>query len=149
MNLFFYGVALSYKENTISYLYNDKFIINVKIVIYNEHHILTVYRKKEDGLIFLVNVEDVMHDNTLIRSFESGKNLTYAQYGENNRWINLEYYKDVKFIDKKVKELKRKDKFLTFDKEAYTNEKKEFVPYACGFYDGRKKNLYYVTDFNS
>ena len=74
MNLLFYGVALSYKENTISYLYNDKFIINVKIVIYNEHHVLTIYRKKEDGLIFLVNVEDVMHDNTLIRSFESGKN---------------------------------------------------------------------------
>jgi len=75
--------------------------------------------------------------------------LTYAQYGENNKLINLEYKKDVKFIDKKVKEFKKKDKFLTFDIEAYTNEKKEFVPYACGFYDGRKKYLYYVTDFNS
>ena len=38
---------------------------------------------------------------------------------------------------------------MTFDIEAYTNENNEFVPYACGFYDGRKKYLYYVTDFDN
>jgi hypothetical protein len=100
------------KKNTQYFLYNDKYYIKVDIVEYNKHHILTIYnyKQKDDQPMILANVVDIMHDNYLIRSFESGKSLTYVQYGENHRLINLEYEKKVKFIDKKVKEFNRKDK---------------------------------------
>jgi hypothetical protein len=39
--------------------------------------------------------------------------------------------------------------FITFDIEAYLNTNNEFVPYACGWYDGSNARMYYLTDYES
>ena len=38
---------------------------------------------------------------------------------------------------------------MTFDIEAYRNDKGDFIPYACGFFCGKTEILYYLTDFSN
>lgn len=38
---------------------------------------------------------------------------------------------------------------ISFDIEAYLNDNREFIPYACGWYNGETSNTYFLTDYES
>jgi hypothetical protein len=69
-------------------------------------------------------------------------------YIENFKLKNLEYKVKSQFLTPMVKEYIHRDKFITMDIESY-KENNRHIPYACGFYDGKKKKLYYLTNFKN
>jgi hypothetical protein len=67
-------------------------------------------------------------------------------YIENLELKNLEYKVSTKFLTPIKKEYVHKNNIITLDIETY-RKNNSHIPYACGFYDGKKKFLFYSTDF--
>ena len=110
----------------------------------------------KDKSLYL-EVEDLKFEsgNYFIREIKTkGMNPIYLKYSLNaenpiNEIINVEFEPKVSFLARASKESKRNNKYITFDIETYQNEENVLIPYACGFYDGKKTFLYYLTDFNN
>ena len=147
MNLNNYGECIMKNGNTLLFLYNN-YILKVDIIDLGINHIIEVIRQKDSKVI--ARLEDLMHDNTFIRAFiniDNNEVYLTVQYDFDFNLINLEFEKDVKFITISDTDLIKNDKILTFDIETYLDNNNS-IPYACGYYDGKKSQIYYLTDFS-
>src|SRR2546430_11445597 len=98
----------------------------------------------------MVIVEDLRFEDTFIREFiKEDSSSTYVQYNLNFKLLNMEFEPKVTYLSSIKKDFKHNSNFITFDIEAYQDVNNNFIPYACGFYDGKKKYLYYTTDFGN
>lgn len=143
MDLYYYGHLVSKLDNVLWFEYNNVFI-KVVIIKENYNHMIEVYNKK---LKIIAKLEDIVFEDSFIREFyasENNKENVVLQYDLDYNLINLEFYINVKFMDRIPKDLKHVNKFLTFDIETYLDNENNSVPYACGFYDGTEKKLYYL-----
>jgi len=73
-----------------------------------------------------------------------------VQYDLNYNLINLEYPVKVRFIKEQKKSLLHNKRILAFDMETYfemVGGLKKSKAYSCGFYDGKQKFKYYISDF--
>ena len=73
----------------------------------------------------------------------------YLLYDNNFKLKNMEFEPKITYLAKAPKEFKQNAKIITFDIETYRDDNEVFIPYACGFYDGKNKKLYYLTDYKS
>lgn len=87
--------------------------------------------------------------STFKRELNIGGQLFHLDFKDQNL-INFEYKPKVKFISPVNKNYIKKTNFLTFDIETYIdyNNNNEFIPYSCGFYDGKDKFTYYLSEFS-
>ena len=95
------------------------------------------------------NIEDLAHNEGFIREIESGNSSIYLLYDNNFKLKNMEFEPKITYLAKAPKEFKQNAKIITFDIETYRDDNEVFIPYACGFYDGKNKKLYYLTDYKS
>lgn len=147
MNLAFYGVLWQKEGNTFYFKYN-KNIIKLEVLELNLHHRIHILHGED--LHILSVVEDLAIGESFIRGFgnENGSKI-YIRYDLNFNLLNIEYTPKVSFLTKTPKEYKHNNKIMSFDIEAYRDDKGVFIPYACGFFDGKNKILYYLTDFSN
>jgi len=148
MDLKFYGRILSVKDNKYLFSY-EKVLINLERgnidgLAYHKLEVLTPKSK------LIAKVEDIENNDTFIRHISMDTQEIFLQYdisGGKCELINFEYEVKVKFIEILKKELEYNSKILSFDLESYRDDDDNFVPYACGFYDGKATYTYYLTDF--
>jgi len=101
---------------------------------FNKHHIIHVLNSK--SLNKIVIAEDISYSDTFIREFKNESlEKTYVQYDLNFNLLNLEFKPKISFSSSKNKEF---NKFLTLDIETFKDKDNKFIPYACGFYNGKK-----------
>jgi len=145
MNLQFYGTLLNKKYNVFWFEYGNV-IIKVEVINENSYHKLEILTK--DSFKLIAKLVDVTFDNTFIREFISDKQDIVVQYDLNHKLVNLEYIIKVSFMEPQIKDLRHEKGILTFDMETYVDGA-IFVPYACGFYDGKITHTYYLPDFEN
>lgn len=149
----YYGILLSKDGNIFKFIYNNR-TIKVEVIDFMNEHIVTIY--ESDGE-FIARVLDVRWNQGFIRCIlnkedniepwsENQLDKTTFLYIEKFKLENLEYKVNTRFLTPIAKEYIHKDKFITMDIESY-RENNCHIPYACGFYDGKKVKLYYSTNF--
>lgn len=143
-NLKYYGELLSLNDGYL-FKYNNNYI---KVYINsNDSHSFSVFNEKRN----LVKGNDYLLDkgNNFIRELIIGSQICYIEYSPDQKIINVEYQPKVRFIKGLNKEYIKEFKSLTFDLECYLDDSNNFIPYSCGFYDGKICYRYYLTDFTS
>jgi len=147
MDIKFYGVLLSKEGNIFYYMYNDKHIIKLEIMEWKLYHKIQIL----DSITFKVitNIEDLAYGDGFIRNFNSNDANNYLFYDHKFNLLNIEFEPKIVYLTKSPKEDKHNINIITFDIETYKDSTGNFIPYACGFYDGKNKFLYYLTEFKS
>lgn len=145
MDLSTYGHVIEERGSTVKFLYKGRFL-DVKILDAGHHEIII-----KNGN-FETFIEDLAHEDSFIRMIKSQNTANYLLIS-NGKVINVEYEVNTKFIKPIKKHTKLNKKFATFDIETYqsTEEGKVgwSIPYAVGFYNGRKSYKYYVSNYKN
>jgi hypothetical protein len=143
MDLSNYGHVIEEDGNTVKFHYKGR-IIDVKILDQGHHEILI---KSGNIEIF---IEDLVHEDSFIRMIKSDNNANYLLIS-NGKVVNVEYEIITKFIKTLKKHSRLNKKFATFDIETYKNSVDGSldwsIPYAVGFYNGKKTYKYYLTNY--
>ena len=147
MDPLFYGVLYKKDGNVFYFIYNNKYYIKLTIINWKLEHEIQVLNFKTFNLI--AEFVDLAHEDGFIREVISGGSSTYLFYNNRFKLLNLEFTPKIKYLTRAPKEIKHNINILTFDIETYKDYKGDFIPYACGFFDGKNKSLFYLTDFNS
>jgi len=141
MDLSNYGVLIGRVGDSSCYQYNNLTKLIVKVVN-DKHHIVEVYNLKDDLILSFI---DKGYDSYFIR--ECGNISLKFDYKYNILLIENEL--NVNFIQPIPMASNRIRKYLTFDIETFKDKDNNFIPYSCGFYDGKSFFNYYLTDYNS
>lgn len=133
-------------NNLTCRLYQYKTGINIYVNDVQSNNTLTrkCFILKNNNFIFsytdLIDINDVYYKRLI------GK-YTLTINKNNNEIVNLEHVINFRQIDKGIRHIKIDDRIITFDIECYLDANNNFIPYSCGFYDGNKSYLYYLTDY--
>ena len=151
MDLTLYGKQLS---KMLSLIYILRFNLNPEGFFYKKDEFIIYINKKEngkhEGIIFkdktiFYKFEDVLiENNNFIRITDKfiihidNFNISYFEKLINNSF----------FLTKSNSNIKLNTNIVTFDIETYIKDG-QFIPFACGWYDGKSMSIYYLTDYNS
>lgn len=147
MNIHYYGVGIQKQGNRIFYNYKDKYVIKVEIIEWGVEHKIEIINPKNNKLI--ADIYDIKYGEGFIREINTGKSNVYLYYDNQFKLLNMEFEPKITYLKPVAKDIKHNINILTFDIETYKDVNNKFIPYACGFYDGKRKFLYYLTDYNS
>jgi hypothetical protein len=148
MDLKYYGVEIKNdKENNIRIFDNGNVILKVKVIQEGINHLIDVL-SRDNRLLY--QFEDIKVGDTLKRHWI---NDNMFHYYIDNCLVNVEIPQKVGKIEPAEKDRKRDEKILSFDIETYKvtllNGDIIMKAYACGFYDGTKNHIYYLSDYSS
>lgn len=125
---------------------NKNFILYLINVVYeNNNSLIQEWVLYKDKKIYL-RFKDITLDtkeNKFTRYFED-----YKIEIENNKIKSLEKKLNNKFIKPLKRDLIPEYKIVTYDIETYKDEG-IFIPYACGWYNGKTVKTYYLLDYKS
>ncbi len=150
-----YGVLLSnhfeYHGNTGQFY---QYKIGIRILVENKYEDNMIIRKcsvfKNDR--FILSYIDSIESNKdyFIRNINNKYTLYINKNNnDNNSIINCESTIKCNEMKKGKRELIIDDKILTFDIESFLDETNSFEPYACGFFEGKKSFIFYLTDYKN
>jgi hypothetical protein len=132
------------------YNYNNKYLLVNKI---NDYQEVSVYNDIELKT-FLVKYTDLEYNYGFIRNIDG-----IHMYIENNKIVYTETdkllikNKNINKYDDKKSDFFLNTKIMTFDLECYreyiNDTEYKLIVYACGFYDGRRTYMYYITNYTS
>jgi len=144
MNLSNYGVLLAKNDDgKFYYQYNKRTKLLVSVI--NEKcHFVELYNLDND---LILSFEDLMFDTYFYRKIKD-KNIN-MKIDFNFNLILVENETAVNYIKPMKVDKWFVNEILTFDIETFIDENNNFIPYACGFYDGKNNFNYYLTDYES
>jgi hypothetical protein len=150
MNLNLYGNQLN---KLLSSLYILRFNLNPNGIFYKKNEFIIYINVKENG-----NHEGILFkDKDIFYKFEDnlieGNNFLritdkFIIYINNEVISYFEKLINNSFINNSKSNTKLNNNIVTFDIETYIKDGK-FIPFACGWYDGKSMSTYYLSDYNS
>jgi dsRNA-specific ribonuclease len=134
-----YGKVLSSKGDIKFFLYNGYYIERKAIENGFEMTISTKSGTK------LAKVIDLYSEMGFIRI----KNKVKIYFNKKGEYLKSEILKNTTFLKPIEPEWELQENFITFDIETYIDSEGFQIPYACGWFDGKKIEMKYLTDFKS
>jgi DNA polymerase type B, organellar and viral len=149
MNLSFYGRKI---EKWARLYYILKFNLNPDgILFYKNEYVIYIYKNglKHEGIlfkdkqIFFKFKDELISENKFIRIYNN-----HIFYIDN---FNVNYFDSLiknSILSNSKNNSKLNSNIVTFDIETYVKND-QFVPFACGWYNGEITKTYYLTNFKS